>query len=78
LSRSAVPVHQLHEQDRAEHGRVLRPLLWTATARLPASVELNWLKTNPGQGYLVALWLYGSMQPFFDQTWIPDDLVKMK
>jgi hypothetical protein len=31
----------------------------------PAS---NWLKTNPGQGYLVALWLYGSMQPFFDQT----------
>ena len=31
----------------------------------PAS---NWLKTNPCQGYLVALWLYGSMQPFFDQT----------
>ena len=41
----------------------------------PAS---NWIKTNPKQGYLVALRLYGPMKPFFDQTWVPDDVVKMK
>jgi hypothetical protein len=41
----------------------------------PAS---NWIKTNPKQGYLVALRLYGPMKPFFDQTWVPDDVVKMR
>jgi hypothetical protein len=37
----------------------------------------NWLKTVPGRGYFVILWLYGPDQPCFDQTWKPDDIVKV-
>jgi hypothetical protein len=38
--------------------------------------EQNWIKTNPGEGYLLCLRLYGPTAPFFDQSWIPDDIVK--
>jgi hypothetical protein len=41
----------------------------------PAS---SWIKTNPRQGYFVGLRLYGPTKPFFDQTWIPDDVVQLK
>jgi hypothetical protein len=39
--------------------------------------EANWLRTNPGEGFNVNLRLYGPTQPFFDQSWIPDDVVKV-
>jgi Protein of unknown function (DUF1214) len=41
------------------------------------AAEANWIRTNPGEGYLCALRLYGPTKPFFDQTWIPDDVVKL-
>jgi hypothetical protein len=41
------------------------------------AADANWIKTNPGEGYLCALRLYGPTKPFFDQTWIPDDVVKL-
>jgi hypothetical protein len=45
---------------------------------LPADVpEGNWIKTNPGEGFAIALRLYGATMPFYDQTWIPDDVVKV-
>ena len=37
----------------------------------------NWLKTVPGRGYFVIIRLYGPDQPYFDQTWKPDDIVKV-
>jgi hypothetical protein len=37
----------------------------------------NWLRTNPGEGYLFNLRLYGPTQPFFDGSWIPGDLIKL-
>ena len=37
----------------------------------------NWLKTIPGRGYFVIIRLYGPDQPYFDQTWRPDDIVKV-
>jgi hypothetical protein len=40
--------------------------------------ESNWIKTNPGQGFLVALRRYGPTKAFYDESWIPDDVVKMK
>jgi hypothetical protein len=47
--------------------------------QLPAGKpESNWIKTVPGQGYVLALRLYGATQPFYDQSWIPDDVVKVK
>ena len=34
--------------------------------------------THDGRDFIVALRLYGSGIEFFDQTWIPDDIVKLK
>lgn len=44
-------------------------------AGTPAS---NWIKTNRDQGFMVALRLYGATMPFYDQSWIPDDVVQVK
>jgi hypothetical protein len=44
----------------------------------PEGKEKNWLATVPGKGYFVILRLYGPEQAFFDQTWQPDDIKKLK
>jgi hypothetical protein len=47
--------------------------------KLPDGVpESNWIKTNPGKGFLVALRLYGPTHAFYDQSWVPDDVVVVK
>jgi hypothetical protein len=38
----------------------------------------NWLATVGGKGFFVILRLYGPTKAFFDQTWKPDDVVKVK
>jgi len=40
--------------------------------------EKNWIKTVDGRDFLCAIRLYGSGVEFFDQTWKPDDIVKLK
>jgi hypothetical protein len=44
----------------------------------PAGKEKNWLQTVPGRGYFVILRLYSPKESFFNQTWKPDDIVKVK
>jgi hypothetical protein len=34
------------------------------------------VKTLPGKGWFPFLRLYGPLEPFFDETWRPDDIVK--
>ena len=43
----------------------------------PAGKEKNWVKTLPGQGWFTIIRFYGPLEPFFDQTWKPDDIVKL-
>ncbi|HIK54697.1 MAG TPA: DUF1254 domain-containing protein [Synechococcales cyanobacterium M55_K2018_004] len=43
----------------------------------PAGKERNWVQTVPGKGWFTYIRLYGPLEPFFDQTWRPDDIVKM-
>jgi hypothetical protein len=38
----------------------------------------NWLKTLPDKGFFVILRLYGPTKAFFDQTWKPSDIEKLK
>ena len=45
--------------------------------RAPKGKEKNWVKTVPGKGWFPYLRLYGPLQPFFEQTWRPDDIVKI-
>jgi len=37
----------------------------------------NWIQTLRGKAFIAALRLYGSATEFYDQTWKPDDLVKI-
>jgi hypothetical protein len=43
----------------------------------PEGYENNWIKTIPGQGWEILLRLYGPLEPYFDQTWKPNDIVKV-
>ena len=40
--------------------------------------ESNWIQTVRGRNFIVALRLYGTGVEFFDQTWKPDDVVKVQ
>jgi hypothetical protein len=52
--------------------------LWFGPEK-PADVpESNWIQTVEGRNFLVALRLYGTGVEFFDQTWKPDDVVKIE
>lgn len=51
--------------------------LWFAP-KAPKGKEKNWIRTIPGEGWEILLRLYGPLEPFFDQTWKPDDIVKVK
>ena len=37
----------------------------------------NWLRTVPGKGFFTILRLYGPDQPYFEEVWKPDDVVKV-
>lgn len=40
--------------------------------------DKNWIQTVEGRDFLAALRLYGADIPFFDQTWKPDDVIKIE
>lgn len=40
--------------------------------------DTNWIQTVKGRDFMVAIRLYGSGIEFSDQTWKPDDVVKMR
>ncbi len=45
----------------------------------PDSVsEKNWIQTLRGRAFMICIRLYGAGAAFYDQTWKPDDVVKME
>lgn len=40
----------------------------------PVGKESNWVQTIPGKGWFTILRLYGPLKPWFDKTWMPDDI----
>ncbi|NUT45773.1 MAG: DUF1214 domain-containing protein [Saccharothrix sp.] len=36
--------------------------------------ESNWIQTVPGKAWFAMLRLYGSLAPWFDQTWRPGEI----
>ncbi len=42
----------------------------------PNGKEKNWVKTLPEQGWFTIIRFYGPLEPFFEQTWKPDDIVR--
>lgn len=51
--------------------------LWFGPEQPDGVVDAAFVKTVPGRHFLVALRLYGTEHAFYDQTWRPDDLVKV-
>jgi len=43
----------------------------------PAGKENNWIKTLTGRGWFTYLRFYGPLEPFFEQTWKPEDIVRL-
>lgn len=52
--------------------------LWFAPDKPVDAPASNFIQTVNGRNFLVALRLYGTGVEFFDQTWKPDDVVKVK
>lgn len=51
----------------------------TAPKKKPDNVaDSAFIQTVPNRNFIAALRLYGTGVEFFDQSWKPDDLVKMK
>lgn len=44
----------------------------------PAGKASNWVLTVPGKGWFTVLRLYGPLEPWFDKTWRPGDLVPVQ
>jgi hypothetical protein len=51
--------------------------LWLGPEQPDDVVDANWIRTNPGEGYMICLRFYGPTKPWYDQSWIPDDVVKI-
>jgi len=43
-----------------------------------AGKEANWVQTVPGKGWNTILRLYGPLEPWFDKTWRPGEVVPME
>ncbi len=43
----------------------------------PTGKERNWIRTLPDRGWFPIVRFYGPLQPFFDQTWKPEDIVEV-
>lgn len=51
--------------------------LWFGPSKPASAPDSNFIQTVSGRNFLVALRLYGTGVEFFDQTWKPDDVVKV-
>jgi Protein of unknown function (DUF1214) len=51
--------------------------IWFGPEKPAEAPETNWIQTVDGPDFLVALRLYGTGVEFYDQTWKPDDVVKV-
>ena len=52
--------------------------LYFGPTKPESAPESNWIQSIEGRDWLIGLRLYGSGVEFFDQTWKPDDVVKLK
>lgn len=44
----------------------------------PSGKDKNWIQTVPGKGFFLILRLYGPLEPWFDQTWRPGKIERLK
>ena len=47
-------------------------------APVPSGNAKNWIQTTAGKGWFTLFRFYGPLEPFFDKTWKPNDIVEVK
>ncbi|MGC3963532.1 MAG: DUF1254 domain-containing protein [Rhodocyclaceae bacterium] len=52
--------------------------IWFGPEKPQNVVDAAFIQTIPGRDFLVAVRLYGAEHGFYDQTWKPDDVIKIK
>jgi hypothetical protein len=52
--------------------------LWFGPSKPAEAADTNFIQTVNGRNFLAAVRLYGTGVEFFDQSWKPDDVVKVK
>jgi hypothetical protein len=52
--------------------------LFFGPSRPAGAPERNWIQTLRDHDFMIAVRLYGTNATFYDQTWKPDDIVKLK
>ena len=52
--------------------------IWFGPEQPEGVADTNFIQTVPGRNFMAILRLYGAELPFYDQTWKPDDLVKIE
>ena len=52
--------------------------IWFAPEQPEDVADTNFIQTIPGRNFMAILRLYGAKIEFYDQTWKPDDLVKVE
>jgi hypothetical protein len=52
--------------------------IWFGPTKPAEAADTNFVQTVNGRNFLAAVRLYGTGVEFFDQTWKPDDVVKVK
>jgi hypothetical protein len=61
--------------DCRQHEERLENNFSSSTINIP--LPQHWIQTLNGKAFLVAIRLYGSSTEFYDQTWKPDDVLKV-
>jgi hypothetical protein len=46
--------------------------------KAPAGKKGTWVQTIPGKAWFTILRLYGPLEPWFNKTWRPDDIRRVK
>lgn len=76
LLQNGMPKPSISTYDNPEVNEDGSVDIWFAP-EAPKGKEKNWIKTIPGEGWFIYMRLYGPLEPYFDQTWKPDDIAKV-
>lgn len=77
LLQNGMPKPSISSYDEPEQDSDGSTTIWFAP-EAPEGKEKNWIKTIRGEGWSILGRLYGPLEPFFDHTWKPDDIVRVK
>jgi hypothetical protein len=67
-------INQFDKVDIADDGSVD---LWFSPEQPDGVGDKNWIQSIPGRAGMIAVRLYGAGTEFYDQTWRPDDVIKV-